>query len=157
MCVNENRALRTYATSPLGKIPIYIGEFHSPHLNSEKWAEDITKAKAIVDNKVGDVCGAEENPLVGFNMFEYQVSYWKGSGSEGGTGMKYGFWGLGWKKISRTKQDKHSIGWSTFDVYCLCPSWTGGRCAGRGQEGNTQVASMIKILNGTMPSSKVLC
>jgi len=155
LCVNENRVLKSYTASPLGKVPIYIGEFHSSTLSAPRWGKDIEKVKNIINDKDGGACGKDGNPLKGANLFEYQVSYWKGAGSEGGTGMKYGFWGLGWKKIGHTHPDKHSIGYSKFDVYCLCPAYTGGRCASRSAD--TKSAQIIKALGGKWPEDKVLC
>mmetsp|Transcript_74406 Transcript_74406/g.206599 ORF Transcript_74406/g.206599 Transcript_74406/m.206599 type:complete len:660 (+) Transcript_74406:130-2109(+) len=154
LCETENRALEMYTQSPLGKVPIYIGEFHNSFLSPYAFGQDILKAKAIRDNTDNGSCGVAKNPLVGFNLFEFQVSYWKGAHSEGGTAMRYGFWGLGWNKVARTHSDQYSIGWSQYDVFCIFPATPNGGNAGGGP---SNAAEIVKVLGGKMPPRPKLC
>jgi len=156
LCVNENKVLASYMAGPLRNIPLYIGEFHDSFLSPEDFGKDVKRMRQYVDNDVADDCGPEENALVGFNVFEFQTSYWKGSASEGGTGTRYGLWGLGWHHLGKTLQDEDSVGWETFDVACLCPAWTGGECASVGNE-DTNIGRTIKALEGKWPDEWKMC
>jgi len=157
-CANEKQVLKAYTASPLGNIPIFIGEFHDEDLSPQDFAADLKKINKYVANDVGDICGPEgKNALVGFNIFEFQISYWKGKDAEGGIALKFGLFGLGWKWLGKTNpnHDQRSVGWEQNDIFCLCPAWPMGACAYRSE--NTNVNQIITALGGKWPSWDSSC
>lgn len=157
LCQVEDQVLSAYTRSPLGAIPVYIGEFHSvehPAVVATFQGEVTTMKDITLDTEAS--CGP--NPLKGFNIFEYQVSYWKGATQEGGTALKYGLFGLGETSIGKTKPDADSIGSEAadvFDVWCVFPAAMGGVHPTPGAP--TWAGLTAAALNGKLPESPTLC
>jgi hypothetical protein len=152
ICQEGDQMVREYAQGPLGKVPIYIAEFHHSFLSSKQFGADITMAKNIIEGKDSNSCGVARSPLIGFNLFEYAVAYWKGSGSEGGTAMRYGMWGLGSKVLGHTKAE---AGNPSQTVDCIYPARIGGGYASKSDDTNAKYA--IEALGGKWPEPPALC
>lgn len=158
LCEQAQQVVKLYNAGPLGKIPIYIGEFHAPYDTPEEFGQDVVDVMRAIENEEGNMCqGEPDTPqsLIGFNAFEFQVSYWKGAHSEGESGTKYGFWGLGDASLAKTHADEASIGSDEFDVWCMFPALTGGTQPAPGQSTNAQ--TLINALGGNWPTQPALC
>lgn len=158
LCETEDRALQSYMNTPLADVPVYIGEFHGGNLDPNAFGQDIMKVKQMVLNKDAGKkgnCRKTSNPLVGFSIFEYQMSYWKGDDAEGGSALRYGLWGLGDDVVSETQASTDSAEYKQSDVYCLFPAVSHGLRAQNGQ--STNADSVIKALGGHGPSKSILC
>jgi len=158
LCEGAQQVVKMYNSGPLGKIPIYIGEFHAPYETPEAFGQDVSNVKNVIQNKAGNMCEEDADTpqsLIGFNAFEFQVSYWKGEESEGASGTKYGLWGLGDASLAKTHADEGSIGGEEFDVWCMFPAVTGGTEPSQGESTNAQ--TLIDALGGKWPTQPVLC
>jgi len=154
ICDTESKVLAVYNESPLGSVPIYISEFHHSFLTPQQFKEDILQVQKIIHNEDNGTCGGSVNPLVGFNIFEYQISYWKGAKGEGGAAMRYGMWGMGHRTVAGTTSNSDG-GEPTHEVWCLKPSAPLGKLLDYEQESNAK--SVIEALGGKWPDKSVLC
>lgn len=154
ICDKESQVLKVYNQGPLGSVPIYISEFHHSFLTPEQFKGDLIKVKGIVENEDDGACGGTTNPLIGFNIFEYQISYWKGPKGEGGAAMRYGMWGLGHKSLASTTSDSMG-GEPDHPVLCLQPAAPMGKLLSYSDDSNAK--SVIQALGGTWPDKNVLC
>jgi len=158
LCEEQQQVIHLYNSGPLGKIPIYIGEFHSCYETPEQFGQDVTNALKVIRGEPGNACQEETGTpqsLTGFNAFEFQVSYWKGEGAEGGAATKFGMWGLGEASLAKTHSDPASIGDEEFEVSCLFPAVSGGTEPAQGEI--TNVERVIDALGGKWPSQPALC
>lgn len=107
------------------KMPLYIGEYHAPHLPPDlTLEEDLEKALSLAE---------EPNTLYrGYSFFEWQRRY-----DKGGSEMEFGMFGLG-----KTKTGSVTLQYTKFDVWCLEPL-----------EG--MPAAVAKAYGGKVPSDKM--
>merc|ERR1711920_13275 len=90
----------------------------------------------------------------------------KGISSEGGSALRYGFFGLGNKSLGKTLADADSIGTDVHDVWCLFPAACTGSptdppstCAG-GVPSSTAItwaSQLVTALKGKYPDKPRLC
>lgn len=153
LCETEHKHMKIYKEGPLSKVPVYIGEFHSFHQDPNDFQSDVEKVTNMVHDRDGDICGNGPNNLAGVNLFEFQVSYWKGDAAEGGTGTKYGMWGLGETSLGKTHADDRSIGDKEYDVWCLIPVSSEGHIAQPGHANLPQ--AVIDTLGGQWPGQSI--
>jgi len=75
---------QTFWTSAL-KIPVFIGEFHAPHVHVQKDMEDI----------MDSVLGKEYPFFLGVSFFEFGVSYYKQHAYNADFELRFGMFGYG--------------------------------------------------------------
>eukprot|EP00927_Polykrikos_kofoidii_P000925 TRINITY_DN10347_c0_g1_i1.p1 TRINITY_DN10347_c0_g1~~TRINITY_DN10347_c0_g1_i1.p1 ORF type:complete len:557 (-),score=62.49 TRINITY_DN10347_c0_g1_i1:73-1710(-) len=153
LCETHTMLLKMYAESPLGNVPVYIGEFHDADLTPEEFRVDVMAAVSVAQGL--QFCGGGSSSLVGVNIFEYQVAYWKDPLGEGGASQKFGIWGLGDDKITKTHSDSSSGMTDVLDVFCLEAVDSDKHPVTRSAASN--VKSVIQALNGTWPTAPPLC
>lgn len=156
LCETEDRALLSYASGPVGNVPIFIGEFHHPLQTAHEFYADIIKVRRLTQRTDhAALCGKVLSPLVGFNIFEYQVSYWKGVEAEAGAAMQFGIWGLGNKTLGITRPEMAAGQRKPQQVWCLFPSMANGKVPKPGD--NTTAHSVIAALGGRWPHHLKMC
>lgn len=125
-----DQCLSQLYNSPLGKLPIWIGEYKplqdsQPNTIMSDFKSDMQMMKSFVDNNQFSCTGTANlgMKVAALSVFEFQVSYWKlvtAGGAGGADQLIYGVFDLGSSNLSRTLPDA-ATNWTTCNVWCLVP------------------------------------
>jgi len=106
--------LEKYGASPLRDIPLYIGEYHDFRESAIDLESDLRTLNGYMQQSP---CGDGGPSLAGVSVFEFQTSYYKGTGDGQD---KFGIFDLGSTKLGNITPSEGD-GWQEHDVWCIRP------------------------------------
>ncbi|CAJ1388945.1 unnamed protein product [Effrenium voratum] len=129
--------------TPLAGLPVWAGEYKAWYqsLSDSKMSDFEEDFKKISSWVGASSCAGAGARLEGVSLFEFQVSYFKGSEDHQ---MDFGVYELGSKKIGSTVKDE-ATNWETYPVWC--------RRARRNAEGQSWVDAIARVLGGKAKDS----
>jgi len=132
------QVLQPLKSSPLSGMPVWAGEYKAWYQSEKKnpisdFQTDYGKIASWVGSSS---CGGAGANLTGVSIFEFQVSYFKGTKEHQ---MDFGIYELGKKQIATT-QKAEETSWQQYPVWCLHKK--------RNNAGDSWVDAVAKVLGG---------
>jgi len=136
-----SQVLKPLKDTPLSGLPIWAGEYKAwyqslPESKVNDFKEDFSRVSSWLGES--NSCDGDGAPLQGLSLFEFQVSYYKGSGDHQ---MTFGIYELGSKQLGSTTKAEETK-WEDFPVWC--------RKQRRSNDGSSWAQAAADVLGGSL-------